>query len=600
MKGSANGAFALSRDSPIVIGRGGGAKLWVNDRRVSRAHCRIELSGRGVEVVDLGSANGTFLNGQLVMRAPLRDRDELRVGDSVLRVRIEDEERIEESRARGESVFDQEFACAECGRSIALESFAEGEVLETAGRFICPRCARRAAAEDGAGATLERRIVEQLRADGFVDIERLPVAGSAPIFRAKRTALGQPVAIKAIAPGRGVGEKRVLRFLREARIIAQLNHPNIVRVFDVRRSGKILYILMEALEGRTLLEEIESRGRLEVRRALAVALPIARALEHAHALGVVHRDLKPANVMIAGTAEVKLIDFGLAKMLRSMADRSLTLPGEALGTLAYAAPEQLRDAGAVDPRADFFSFGATLYHALCGRPPFVGPREAQDPPEPIERYAPALPKEVVALIGRAMAIDPEARFPNAADLAVAVEDAIRRVHGFPVGRANVDVLLHLERERDRDRARERGAGAGAGVDERTRRMPAFAAPPLEAPLPASGFFGLFARSELFELFQMIEQNQKSGRLEISDPPGNTGLVLFREGRIVRASYRDRAGAEAVLALLDLEEGHFRFLTQPIEDAGERGAGPIAVQPLLVEALRRRDERGKATASETMH
>jgi serine/threonine protein kinase len=582
VQGAANGAFAVSRETPLVVGRGAGAKIWVNDRRVSRAHCRIEIGEHGLEVADLDSANGTFVNGHLVMRAPLHDGDELRVGDAALRVSIETEK--EHPSPSGESVFDREFACRDCGRSIALATFAEGEVLEVAGRFVCPSCARR---EGEAGLTAERRIVEQLLADGFIGIERLPVAGTVPIFRAKRTALGQPVTIKALAPQKGVSEKLVLRFLREARIVARLNHPNIVRVFDVRRSGKILYIVMESIEGRTLLEEIEARGRLEVRRALAVALPVARALDHAHSLGVIHRDLKPANVMITEAAEVKLIDFGLAKMLRTIGDRSVTLPGEALGTLAYAAPEQLRDAGQVDERADIFAFGATLHHALCGKPPYPGAREPDQEPDLLERYAPATPKEVLALVARCLAIEPAARFGTMADLCVALEDAIRRVHGFPLGRANVDVLVHFERSEK-----------PARPDEATRRMPAFAAPGADAPLPASGFLGLFTQTELFELFQMIEQNQKSGRLEISDPPGRKGVVVLREGKIVRASYREREAAEAVMALLELEEGHFRFLSQPVEDAA--GEAAIAIGPLLLEGMRRRDEQARGSPSETIH
>lgn len=589
LQGTASGAFAVSRDSPVLIGRGERAKLRLNDFRVSRAHCRIELGEAGLpEVVDLSSANGTFVNGHMVMRSPLRDGDELRIGDSTLRVSIERDE-----AAESEAVFDREFACRDCGRSIALATFAEGEVLEMAGRFICPECVRAAGKVDG-GADPVEQIVEQLRADGYVDIQRLKVPGASraiPLFRAKRASLGQPVAIKAIAPGRGVREKQVQRFLREARIVARLSHPNIVRVYDVCRSGSILYFVMEALDGLTLLQEIQARRRIDVRRALAVALPVVRALVYSHGQGVIHRDLKPANIMVTDAGVVKLIDFGLAKMLRSIADRAITQEGEALGTLAYAPPEQLRDASTVDERADLFSFGATLYHMLAGRPPFGGARGHElpalpvesAPPDALETIVPGLPKEVADLVARCMTRDPKERFASAADLLSALEEAIRRVHGFPSGKGSVDVLVHF--------------GPEEGARDETMKLPAFGAPRKEAPLPASGFFGLFTKQELFELFQMVDQNAKTGRLEISDPRGRKGAILFKDGKVIKARYRDVGGETALYALLGLEEGHFRFLSTPVEDRPEHA---LAIAPLLMEALRRRDEAARASGSETMH
>jgi serine/threonine protein kinase len=575
----------------LLIGRGEQARLRLDDIRASRLHCRIELGARGLEVVDQGSANGTFLNGQLVMRSPVKDGDELRVGDSMLRLKLELPGGGSREDEKSEDVFGREFACRECGRSISLETFAEGDVLEFADRFICPKCAQLASLLEPGGA-VEAAICEQLAHDGFTDLERLSVPGVVPLFRARRAGLGQPVAIKAIASGRGTREKQVQRFLREARIVAQLSHPNIVQIFDVRRSGAIIYIVMEALEGLSLLQEIEARRRIDVRRALAIALSITRGLVHAHALGIVHRDLKPANVMVTDEGAVKLIDFGLAKMLTK--DMSITQPGEALGTLAYAAPEQLRDAAIVDARADIFSLGATIYHMLAGRPPFGGLRGHELPAlpvesgaaDPLDAHVDGLPKEVLRLVERAMARKPEDRFPTAAEALAAIEDAIRTVHGFARGQGNVDVLVHF--------------GPDEVARDETRKISKFGAPPKGSPLPASGFFGLFTQTELFELFQMVAQNQKSGQLEISDPPGRQGTVTFREGKVLAASYRERGGEKALYALLALDEGHFRFLSQPVEESAAGGAPPIAIAPVLLEAMRRRDERSRSKGSETMH
>src|SRR5207302_1754214 len=141
VQGSAGGAFAITSAAPLLIGRGDHAKLRLDDIRVSRNHCQIELGPRGLDVVDQGSQNGTFLNGSLVMRSPIKDGDELRLGDSVLRLQVEHPGAgSREDEAASEQVFTREFACRECGRSITLETFAEGEVLEFADRFICPKC----------------------------------------------------------------------------------------------------------------------------------------------------------------------------------------------------------------------------------------------------------------------------------------------------------------------------------------------------------------------------------------------------------------------------------------------------------------------------
>jgi serine/threonine protein kinase len=558
VQGAVSGAFAVTRDAPLTIGRGEGCKLRLGDKRVSRGHAQIEIGERGVEIVDTTSANGTHVNGARVERAPLRAGDIVRIGNSTLRFSVE-EAAVEEA----EKVFDSAFCCRECGRDIPLALFAEGEVLEIAGCFLCPRCARFIGC-DSASDEEQRRVRAQLEADGFTDLAPLQIPGPIPIYCARRKLLGQPVCVKAIEHGPEVDERRVQRFLTEARVVAQFTHPNTVRILDVRRLGGILTIVMEALDGRTLLQEIEAAHRISPQRAIAIALPIARALEHAHGFGVVHRDLKPANVLLTKAGEVKLIDFGLAKVTRAVVDMGITQPGESLGTLGYAPPEQLLNAALVDVRADVFSFGATLYHMLAGRAPFGGARGHLVPAAPVaersldrlEEVVPGLPRPILAIVRRALQPDQSRRFQSAAELIAALEKAAKSLL-IPGEEPLCDETSRLE--------------------EGTATMTA-----------TGGMLGAFNNTELFEIFQLVEQSGKTCRLELFDPPGNPGSVLFRDGKIVRASYLGVEGKRALFALLDIDEGTFRLHKQAVEEPCAFPQ-PLAISPLLMEASRFRDE-----------
>ena len=215
----------------------------------------------------------------------------------------------------------------------------------------------------------------------------LGAGGMGEVYRAVDTRLGREVAVKVLrgdlasqpdAPG---GVASLERFEREARAIASLSHPNICRLYDVGHQDGFDFLVMELVQGETLLERLR-RGPLPVEQALAYAIQVAGALDRAHTQGIVHRDLKPANIML--TAEgAKLLDFGLARLLPGAAlelegvtmPGPLTTEGAILGTIAYMAPEQL-DGSTVDARADLFAFGAVLYEMFAGRHAFDGPSQA--------------------------------------------------------------------------------------------------------------------------------------------------------------------------------------------------------------------------------
>jgi serine/threonine-protein kinase len=244
------------------------------------------------------------------------------------------------------------------------------------------------------------------------------------VYQARDPDLGRTVALKtvslAFAVSEADGEAFKVRFLEEARIAARLSHPGIVVVHEVGRDpGGVLYIALEHLRGRTLAELAGGGRCLPWTDAVRMAAQVARALQHAHAHGVVHRDIKPANIMVLDSGEAKVLDFGVARAPASQ----LTATGQFFGTPAYMSPEQA-SGEPLDGRSDVFSLGCVLYVALTGQRPFDGDsvplilsRVVHAAPEPPSRVRPGLPAALDAVVARAMAKKPAARYPGAGHLA---------------------------------------------------------------------------------------------------------------------------------------------------------------------------------------
>jgi eukaryotic-like serine/threonine-protein kinase len=238
------------------------------------------------------------------------------------------------------------------------------------------------------------------------------------VFKAEDTTLNRTVALKFLPSHLAATEEDRSRFLQEARAAATLNHPNVCIIHGIERDGDQQFIVMEYVDGINLREKI---GRLNGGRALPLgetlsyAMQTAEALQEAHRLGIVHRDVKPENIMINARNQVKVMDFGLAKLKGSL---RLTRGPRMIGTLGYMAPEQVQG-GTIDPRADIFSFGVVLYEMLTGRFPFKGDHEAaliyeviSGEPRPIEDVRPGLPPALIALVLRALKKDPGERYQS--------------------------------------------------------------------------------------------------------------------------------------------------------------------------------------------
>jgi predicted Ser/Thr protein kinase len=260
-------------------------------------------------------------------------------------------------------------------------------------------------------------------------IERfLARGGMSVVYLAEDTGLARKVALKLLAPELSEDQAFRDRFIRESRAAASLDHPNVIPIYGAGEEQGILWIAMRFVEGEDLARLIEREGPLPLSRTVSIVSQVGEALEAAHDKGVVHRDVKPGNILIGKGDHAYLTDFGLIKR-RDAASR-YTKTGEFMGSVDYAAPEQIRGED-VDPRADIYSLGCLLYECVTGEPPF--PRESEvaviwahlnDPaPRPsVER--PELPRGLDLVVGRALAKNPDARYPHGRDVAEAARDAI--------------------------------------------------------------------------------------------------------------------------------------------------------------------------------
>ncbi|MBK7539803.1 MAG: serine/threonine protein kinase [Myxococcales bacterium] len=268
--------------------------------------------------------------------------------------------------------------------------------------------------------------------------EKIGEGGMGAVYRAEHVVLGSPAAIKVLLPQWTRNRQVVDRFLTEARAASAIRHVGIVQVFDAGRldNGQA-YIAMELLAGSSLADLLERRGTLTPPLALAVGGQILAALDAAHVVGVIHRDLKPDNIQLVrdptapSFIRVKLLDFGIAKLLFDAEGRRLpTAGGALLGTPSYMSPEQC--AGhSVDARSDLYSVGCILFEMLTGQPPFYGDTSADivamhlhEPPPLLRSVDPTLSRELEQLVSRMLDKDPEERTPSAAWALAALERAV--------------------------------------------------------------------------------------------------------------------------------------------------------------------------------
>ena len=366
-----------------LIGRDPEAVVWIDDDSVSRRHARISIGEEGASIEDLGSRNGTW------------------IGDA----------RIRAARAAGGS-----------GRRDGRAGAAEAARPPARGLHAFHR----------QGAALEVTLPAGTRLSSYEIVRSLGAGGMGQVYRARDTKLSRDVALKVLLPELAGDADRLARFESEARTASALNHPNIVTIYEIGRAEQSSFIAMELIEGKTL-RELLADGPVPAKKLVSLAAQMSEGLAKAHAAGIVHRDLKPENVMVTRDGFVKILDFGLAKLVRRGFEGSdgaqlQTMPrgthaGTILGTVGYMSPEQASGEPA-DFRSDQFSFGSILYELASGRRAFERPTDAQTlsaiieaEPPPLLEAAPRLPTSVAGIVDRCLAKDPEDRYGSTKDLA---------------------------------------------------------------------------------------------------------------------------------------------------------------------------------------
>jgi len=295
--------------------------------------------------------------------------------------------------------------CSTCGSEIPAD--APGG--------LCPACSLRAAFDGGGSHDPAEALPPEELARRFPELEGFePIGrgGMGAVYRARHRDLDRPVAVKILDPTLSERPAFAERFAREARTLASLDHPNIVKVYDSGSRENITYLVMEWVDGVSLRQIMED-GEVAPAEALAMVPRICEALQYAHDQGVVHRDIKPENILVDAKGTVKIADFGLAKLVRGDAARSLTRTDDRMGTPVYMAPEQIERPREVDHRADIFALGVVFYELLTGELP-VG----RFPP-PSRRVRVDVRLDEVVL--RTLEKEPDLRYQQASELRSDVE-----------------------------------------------------------------------------------------------------------------------------------------------------------------------------------
>lgn len=424
--------FAFDGHATFVVGRSRYAQCSMpEDAALSRDHFLLEIQPPAVELRDLGSTNGTFVNGKSAKHLRLHSGDVISAGAGAFALKVEgvaarppEDEGGSGSVPTAPGSFGSAIlrrlvvVCAGCGdRAPEGTDVATGSMMSPGESisWLCRRCRERAAKSPQP-------------IPGYTLVKQLGKGSMGVVHLARHDPSGLPVALKLIIPEIAATRSAMDRFSREVDVLRQLKHPNIVEQIDHGATQGRLWFAMEYVDGPNLEAMVrDQRGEYPISRACRVIAQVLRGLEHAHALGFVHRDVKPENIMIAtapnGMRLAKLSDFGLAKCFRTVGLSGLTFSGELRGTIPFMPPEQIADFRTVLPAGDLYAAAATLYYLIAGAYPHEPPAGGdggdllrillEEPPTPIQQRRPEVPSALTAVIEKCLARDPGDRYPTA-------------------------------------------------------------------------------------------------------------------------------------------------------------------------------------------
>lgn len=396
--------FTFTDHDTFIVGRSLDAhfRLPEDDAFFSRVHFLVEVNPPLCRLLDLKSRNGTLVNGKPVQVADLADGDVIQGGQTILRVALQ---------PAGPAVPVQVADLADAG--FRVSSTFRGPTQAWA----------------GAPGPLDAKgnaPPAQVNVPGYTVERELGRGGMGVVYLAREEASGNQVALKVIHPGARPTAHATARFLREAEILRQLQHPHIVPFRALGSTGDQVWFAMDFLEGSDVGELLREQGPFVPGRAIRLICQVLEALAYAHQRGFVHRDLKPANLLVTAGPDgeqVRVLDFGLARAYQTSQLSGLTLTGSCGGTPAFIPPEQVLDFRSARPAADQYSAAATLYCLLTDCYLYDGVRSAadfltrvlQEEPVPLRRRRPELSADLEAVVRRALARKPEDRYLDVAD-----------------------------------------------------------------------------------------------------------------------------------------------------------------------------------------
>lgn len=381
--------FSFGHHDSFLVGRSSWShfRLPQKDVYFSRTHFMLEINPPFCHLYDMASRNGTFVNGERVATTELRDGDRIQGGRTVIRVSL----------------------------SMPQQESPPTEV---------------SAAPPPLAPTVEFQNFPFI--DGYRIVSKLGQGGMGVVYLAERTGDQARVAIKTIRPAVAGSQRQIQLFLREASILAKLQHPNIVSFHEAGQSGEVLFFVMDFVDGISAMTLLRQSGTLATDRAVRLASQALDALQYAHAIGYVHRDVKPGNMLVenvAGEERCMLADFGLARVYHASCMSGLTMVGDYGGTVPYMPPEQIVNYREALPPADQYSAAASLYTLLTGRFLFDFGDEPQhkrllkvlhEQPIPIQQRRPDIPGGLADAIHRALNKDPRRRFTDVAAFRAAI------------------------------------------------------------------------------------------------------------------------------------------------------------------------------------
>ncbi len=440
--------FKLDGHETFMVGRGNKVQFRIlGDRFFSRYHFMIEANPPECFLRDLGSTNGTFVNGRRVRQVHLSDGDRIRGGKTelVVHVREEPAEAAASEPAPGPAAVGapdmgttfsarapdrgagKELHCAICGR--IAEETRLGDLEDTRLiSYVCEDCHHENRDETHPIPTFEV-------------LDELGRGSLGPVYKARRLNTDKLVALKVVPPRLGVNPRAVKLFLRVMQLSGGLDHPNIVPLVEMGESGGELWIATEYVDGVDAGELTARRGgTLPPAEAVDITCQVLDALHYAHRLNLVHRDVKPTNVLVTGEPgdyDARLGDFALMKNIDEAGLSGITRSGEVRGTVPFMPPEQIIDCRFVKPAGDIYQVGATLYWLLTGeyahdfeardkrgevKDPFLVILE--DPVVPVGEREPSVPQALARVVETALARAPEDRFESAGEMKATLRKAL--------------------------------------------------------------------------------------------------------------------------------------------------------------------------------